>query len=263
MFLGEPIAVGRTAEIYAWEDGQVLKLFLDWVPENSAQYEARIARAVHAAGLPVPAVGELIEVEGRRGLVYERVEGVSMAAALRDRPWTVGRSGRTLAEIASQTHAQGGIEGLPRSRDRLQRKIQGARGLSAALKQAALTALERMPEGDRLCHGDLHPENVLLTADGPVVIDWVDATVGRPLADVARSVVVLQGVFATREAATLPVRVIVRWFVRVYLRRYLSLNPGGWTEYRAWLPIVAAARMSEGIGEIEGWLRSRVELGLR
>jgi aminoglycoside phosphotransferase (APT) family kinase protein len=38
-----------------------------------------------------------------------------------------------------------------------------------------------------LCHGDLHPGNVLVDRDGPVVIDWFDAAVGSPVADVART----------------------------------------------------------------------------
>lgn len=76
MSLGEPIAVGRTAEIYEWGEGQILKLFRDWFPAHSVQNEARNARAVHAAGSPVPAVGEVIEINGRLRLIYERVEGI-------------------------------------------------------------------------------------------------------------------------------------------------------------------------------------------
>jgi Ser/Thr protein kinase RdoA (MazF antagonist) len=26
--------------------------------------------------------------------------------------------------------------------------------------------------GDGLCHGDIHPDNVIMTADGPRLIDW-------------------------------------------------------------------------------------------
>ena len=70
------MALGRTAEIYPWTEGWVLKLFYEWFPRDGAAYEARIARAVHAAGLPVPAAGNLVEVEGRMGLEYERVDGV-------------------------------------------------------------------------------------------------------------------------------------------------------------------------------------------
>lgn len=55
--LVKPIALGRTAEIYTWEEGQVLKLFQDWFSADGVEYEAQIARAVHTSGLPVPAVG--------------------------------------------------------------------------------------------------------------------------------------------------------------------------------------------------------------
>jgi thiamine kinase-like enzyme len=40
-------------------------------------------------------------------------------------------------------------------------------------------------EGTSLVHLDLHPGNVLLTASGPVVIDWPNAGRGSGLADVA------------------------------------------------------------------------------
>lgn len=80
--LGEPIARGTVADIYAWGEDHTLKLFLDWVPTHGAEWEAQAARAVHAAGLPAPAVGEIIEVDDRLGLIYERVEGVSVAEDL-------------------------------------------------------------------------------------------------------------------------------------------------------------------------------------
>ena len=52
-YLDPPIAYGRTAEIYAWQNGQVLKLFYDWFKLEAIQYEQRIVQTVHASGLPV------------------------------------------------------------------------------------------------------------------------------------------------------------------------------------------------------------------
>lgn len=65
--IGQPIAYGRTAEIYAWHPGQVLKLFYDWFKLENIEKEARITQAVHASGLPVPAVGEIVRVNERYG----------------------------------------------------------------------------------------------------------------------------------------------------------------------------------------------------
>ena len=254
-----PIALGRTAEIYAWEDGWVLKLFYDWFSEESAKIEARLARAVQAAGLPVPAVGEILEIDNRLGLPYRRVDGSSILEQVRAKPWTLPKFSRLLAELQAGMHDNQTVEGLPSQRQRLESKIRQAQGLDPELRAAALEALAAMPQGARLCHGDFHLDNVLMTAEGPVVIDWIDATLGRPLADVARSSVIVLGILAPGSGATWMERVMVRWHHRIYLRHYFRLRPGGEEEYRAWLPIVAAARMSEGITQLQAWLGLQVE----
>ena len=120
------------------------------------------------------------------------------------------------------------------------------------LRTAALKALETMPDGDRLCHGDFHPGNILLSQPKPVIIDWIDASIGSPLADVARTSIMLLGSAATESPMFL--RKGIQILHTIYLRRYFQLRPGGYDEYRRWLPIVAAGRLNEGIDEQDDWL---------
>ena len=80
--LGQPFAVGRTAEVYAWEDNTILKLYHAWCPPDWVEREVHIARAVYQSGIPAPAVGEIIEIDGRHGIIYERVNGSSMLDAI-------------------------------------------------------------------------------------------------------------------------------------------------------------------------------------
>jgi len=261
MSLGKPIARGRTAEIYSWENGWILKLFHEWFPDEAVRYEARIARIVHEAGLPVPAVGEVVEVSGRLGLIYERVDGPTMLEEISTKPWRLLRSARLLAELHTEMHASEVRVELPSQRERIEEKIKQARGLGSDLRDAKLKALEGMPVGHQLCHGDFHPDNVVITEQGPVVIDWKNATQGNPLADVARSSVVLLGV-RTSERVSWWQKVMMEWYHRVYVRRYFELKGSGKEEYRAWYPIVAAARMNEGIVKLEEWLRGQAEMGL-
>ena len=260
--LGKPIALGRTAEVYAWGDGQVLKLFHDWMSAQAVEYEAQIARAVHAAGLPVPAVGEIVEVDDRLGLVYERTEGPPMGQLLAKQPWKLLSFARLLAELHAEMHASAIAPEIPSQRQRLERKIQEAKGLPDNLRRAALSALERMDDDERLCHGDFHPYNVLMTAQGPVIIDWIDATRGNPLADVARSSVILEGTIASIPPEQHFQHTGLRWFHRAYQKHYFKLRPDGQRQLAAWYPIVAAGRLSEGIAEQQDWLIAQVKTGL-
>src|SRR6478752_2749091 len=97
------IGRGFTADVYAWGDGRVLKLFHPGAPDRPER-EYRVTRAVHAAGLPAPAVYELVEVDGRAGIVFERVDGPSLFEYVQARPWKLWWAIRRLAELHAQIH---------------------------------------------------------------------------------------------------------------------------------------------------------------
>jgi len=185
--------------------------------------------------------------------------GQEMAA----RPWSLPRLSRLLAELHVQMHAAEGVDGLPLQRARLETKIRRARGLDPGLQTAVLRALDRMPEGNRLCHNDFHPWNIMMTRRGAVVIDWMDAACGNSLADVARTALVLDSVKHMTEMVTWKEKLAAGLCCRAYLKRTIELRPGSEAEFRAWWPIIAAARMDEGISGLEDWLRVQVEKGVR
>ncbi|MFC2013409.1 phosphotransferase family protein [Chloroflexota bacterium] len=57
--------------------------------------------------------------------------------------------------------------------------------MPSRVKEVVLEALEQLPDGSAVCHGDFHPRNIIISSRGPVIIDWANATQGNPLADVA------------------------------------------------------------------------------
>lgn len=58
--LGEKIGEGVSADIHAWASGQVVKLFKAGVPQRIGRREARMTRAVFAAGGPAPEVLDVV-----------------------------------------------------------------------------------------------------------------------------------------------------------------------------------------------------------
>lgn len=251
---GRFIARGRTADVYEWDAEHVIKLFHDEYDFESIEYEFKIVNAVCASGIRTPKAVELVYNESLHGLIYERAEGVPMGEMLWRKPWTIFEHARGLARLQKQMHAHPFDADVPCQHSRLQNKISRAAGLPASLKKSLLNELSTLPEGDRVCHGDLHPGNVLISKSGPVVLDWVDAAMGNPLADAARTSILLLGFAESDPTTKLAEKLSTRLFHTLYLHEYIKGNSSAKEEYLRWLPIVAAARLSEEIPELEAWL---------
>ena len=249
MTRGQLIGRGRVADVFAWGDDQALKLFRKESSLSEIEQEAAIGRAIYQAGLPVPATGEIVKIDGRYGIVFERINGRSMLAEMSAKPWKLVPYARLLAELHAAIHDVV-LADLPSQRDQLQRRIQVSGALSSSQKAAALTTLERLPDNDKLTHGDFHPDNIVLTDDGAVIIDWATASQGNPIADVARTSLLL-GLGELPQGTPAGIRLLIGigrgLFRQIYLRRYFQLLPDSREVYQAWqLPIVAA-RSGDGI----------------
>ena len=149
------VAAGRASEIFDLGDGRVLRRFL---AGGDSEREALVMEHARGNGYPVP---RILEVTGD-ALVLDRIDGPTMLAELRRRPWTLRRHAALLAGLHKQLH-----------------EIEAPPGLEAA------------GPGDRLLHLDLHPDNVILSPSGPFVIDWTNALRGSPALDVAMTWVIL------------------------------------------------------------------------
>jgi uncharacterized protein (TIGR02172 family) len=260
---GKQISRGRTAEIYNWKDGQVLKLFLEEHPFSWAEYEARVTEAAHKAGLPVPAVKEVIKVEGRGGIVFEQVEGPVMSKAVASKPWKLSHYASMLAELHARMHSCE-IPGLPSQREYLKMIIRDRISLSVHMKEALLELLEQLSDGNALCHGDFHPGNIIISAQGPVIIDWTTANRGNPLADVARTSLILRvgvppGVGAVLRRLMLLGASLLN---SIYLKRYAQVGLFSPEEMNKWLPLMASARLAQTILEEKKTLLEIIEAGL-
>jgi aminoglycoside phosphotransferase (APT) family kinase protein len=144
------IASGRAADVFDLGDGLVARRYR---AHHRAEREAAVMEHARAHGFPAPAVHD---ARGRV-LIMEHVPGSTMLDDLLARPWRAASHGRTLARLHRDLHA-----------------IDAPAGVASPFD-----------DGRSLLHLDLHPGNVLLGPDGPVVIDWSNAARGSGDYDVA------------------------------------------------------------------------------
>jgi len=247
------IAEGREAEVFEYDAGSVLRLFRDERMAASLEREAAAMNAVRAAGGPAPHARGTVRENDRPGLIIERLDGPDMLTLLGKKPWYTFSAGRILGETHAALHEVVAPPELPLQKERFRRRIETAAAESpehARLGEFVLRALDALPQGDRICHGDYHPGNVLITADGPRVIDWPNSTKGDPHADVARVLLTFDIASVPPGAPTLVRRLekLARRFIRSrYVAAYRRTRPLDDALLARWRIPVAADRLAEGI----------------
>ncbi len=241
--IGPRLGSGKEAEVFEL-GALVLKLYRRPAAKPSAFREAATLALLEPLGLPVPRVGEVIATGGRWGLTMSRAAGMSFGAAIRADPALAPRCLEAMAAVHHRIHAAGG-DRLPDLKAGLARNIDRAEPLGPARRRRLRDRLATLPDGRRLCHGDFHPDNVVGAPDAAIVIDWLDAACGSPLADVCRSYVLM-----ARARPDL---------AEAYVGAYAAATGSSRDDIMAWLPVVAAARLAEGVPGAEAALLALVD----
>jgi aminoglycoside phosphotransferase (APT) family kinase protein len=174
--LGEKIGEGAFAEIHAWMPGQVVKLFKAGVPRQFGPYEVRMIRAVLAAGLPVPEVFGEVTLDGRFGIVMQRLDGPTLWQLSRTGAVTFEQAGAIVATLAMSVHTTPPPQEVLSLREYMEDALRLDDGkLPKHIATDVLALIDRLSPGDGLCHCDLSPGNVIMTAQGPKLVDWTFA----------------------------------------------------------------------------------------
>jgi len=247
--LGEQLATGSRSAVFAWGRDAVAKVPFAATPEAWIHFEATYTAAVHEAGAPAPRFHGIEMVGGRAASIYERVHGTSMWEHMLEDPSRLPGHTRLLAELQAHLFTLVPPVALPAQRDRLRCKIREA---SSRVDPSLAAALELLPAAmpSRLCHGDLHPGNVIMARNGPVIIDWFDAARGDHVADIARtSLLISTRGHGPAGPGHLPgARPDILDLARAsYLDAITELVEPDPDDVRRWEAVVAVARVAEGI----------------
>ena len=184
--LGEKIGEGATADIHVWAPGQIVKLFKVGASPRFGRHEARMTRAAFAAG--APQVINEVTMEGRFGIVLQRLDGPTLLQLLQTRAVTSEQVGAILATLYTSVHKTSPSPDVVSLRDWIDAVSRTSRDvLPEHIATGVLTLIDHLPPENGLCHADLHPGNVIMTADGPKIIDWACALRASAVFDIARA----------------------------------------------------------------------------
>jgi aminoglycoside phosphotransferase (APT) family kinase protein len=203
---GPLIGKGRAADVFDVGGGRVLRRNRDGA---STETEAALMRYLHRRDYPVP---EVFDADGG-DLMMERLDGPTMLDSFARTPWRM----RSWATMLASLHRR--LERIPPPNINLPR---------------------RFGDPEVIVHADFHPDNVILTATGPMVIDWSNAGLGEHGADVAGTWIIVATSQPDGNRAVRALQTVGRSF---FLRSFL--RAAGREPARAQLPMMATHRLQD------------------
>lgn len=234
MELGERLGAGKEAAVYAIDEMRVAKVYPDGKGEDALRREAHNLAIAASQGLPAPRAHEVRRFGDSWGLVMDRAPQPPMADAVTADPSLAPAYLDAMVDLHLRINAAA-ADGLPSLKSRMRKRISAQRLLAEPLRLRLLAVLDALPEGDRICHGDFHPYNIMGPPESALVIDWLDAAAGPAAADVCRTVVLISP--------------HVPELTESYLQAYLAASGLSRDDVLRWQPVVAAARLSENVPE--------------
>ncbi|MCL2301371.1 MAG: phosphotransferase [Firmicutes bacterium] len=181
------------------------------------------------AGLPVPAVHGLRRAGRQIELYMDYVDGQGFASE----EIAVIEMAKLHARIGRVNGA-----GLPRFSKHIAREIKKSPHLAGSVKKKLLSLLRRLDTGKtNLCHGDMHPGNLLFDGEKTWIIDWSPGSVSRgdPAAD-ACNTYLYQLRFTPQ-------------YAKLYLRTFCVASGVAREDVLAWLPVIAGYQVNIKDGE--------------
>lgn len=244
MNLERVIAVRNNKTVYRDGD-KAIKVFDANFSKSDILNEALNQARVEEAGVRVPKVLEVSVIDGKWAIVSEYIPGKTLAQLMEENPQEKDAYLEQFVDLQMEVHTYRAPL-LNKLYDKMKRKIDET-GLDATTRYELHTRLDSTPHHNKVCHGDFNPSNIIMSENGPYILDWSHATQGNASADVARTYLLF-------------------WLngdidgAKKYLNLFCKKSDTARQYVERWLPIVAASQSVKGKPQEREFLLSWVDV---
>ena len=181
----KPFAKGGTGECYRLSDDIILKLYYEDMPVKNIVNEKLGARSAFVAGVPTAISFMMVEVGNRKGVLYEMVQGKTLSELVEAEPSRAFELGGMLAEIGKTLHTAEVKADLPKATVPYRNALSMADYAPEATVRRISEFMDRIDKEIHYVHGDFQSNNIIISPNGPMLLDMGDFSIGSPLLDIS------------------------------------------------------------------------------
>ena len=181
------IGEGFFGTVYRLDDDTIVKLYHS--PDSDSirmiENERKMARTAFIKGIPTAISYDTVRCGDRYGSVFELLEAKTMNEILAANPSGADELVREYAKFVKLVHhTEMDEETLPSAVHTFAGYLETIRKyISDECYDRIRALLEKMPEDHHVVHGDFHMKNIMLTKEGPMLIDMDTLNEGNPVFD--------------------------------------------------------------------------------
>ncbi|MCW7494278.1 phosphotransferase [Leptospira sp. 2 VSF19] len=236
--LGKPIAIGRSADLFALPENRILKLFFPEANESEIDLEVENTIEANRMGASRMRCYGKAKVGERLGIIFDRLNGISLTKLPDKNPLELFRIAGKLAKLHYGIH-QINSEKFKDIKEILNHCLDSnpLSFLSLSEKEKAKSYIAALPKGSSILHLDFHPENVIVEGKDEIIIDWMTAAKGNSAADVAFTYLLFtDGELwpGTPKLKIIFYTIIRKFILSGYLKVYKSLSGMSDVQIAAW-----------------------------
>lgn len=181
------IGAGACGEVFRLDDETIIKLYYPRVKKEEIEQEKALAKKAFVMGVPTAISYDIVEADGRTGVVYELIKSKTIGELIRGDESHLEEYVDMYAAVCRQIH---GIEAepgqLPSFKDINRSDIPNVTGITEEERAYLHRFLDLVPDRMNCLHGDLNINNIMVQNGECCLIDMGEFSTGTPMFDLSR-----------------------------------------------------------------------------
>lgn len=183
----EVIGSGASGECYRINDETIIKLYYGNADIDRIEHEKLLAKKAFVMGIPTAISYDIVEANGRKGVVYELIKSKTLGELIRADYTKIDEYVKMYADTCKRVHAiHTSDPDIPSFKEINRADIANITGITEEERQYLNRFLDLVPEADTCVHGDLNINNVMVQGDECCLIDMEELSTGTPMFDISR-----------------------------------------------------------------------------